>query len=91
MKRNYLKNEQNNNYSYIISNVSCGKTDSVKKDTDKRDIKTKNKDQTGGKNGRTGFSGEDYTVLETAKSMDWLFGKEYKEWKPTQEILNIRC
>jgi len=66
---------------------SCGKTETEKKNTDKRTDSTERKEQKPPvrQTGKTDISSDDYTVLETGKNMDWLFGKNYKEWIPEKE------
>lgn len=71
----------------LLALFSCGKSDSEKKNADKKDDRTEIKDpkQIERKIGKTTFSKDDYTILETINNMDWVFGKDYKEWKPAQE------
>ncbi len=67
--------------------ISCGKTETEKKNTDKKTDSTGKTDQKPPVNNisKTNITSDDYTVLETGKNMDWLFGKNYTEWKPEQK------
>lgn len=67
--------------------VSCGKTETEKKLTGSKTDSSVTKEQKPPVQykSKTKFSEDDYTVLETGKNFDWIFGDNYKEWKPGKE------